>query len=107
MTGRIGDEFDGLIISTTKFGFFVELEDLFVEGLVPIDLLPGDRWNYHENTRKIIAERSRREYKIGDRVRVRLDKVDGVERRLYFSVVEPESERRVRPPKGASRKRRP
>jgi ribonuclease R len=107
MTGRIGDEFDGLIISTTKFGFFVELEDLFVEGLVPIDLLPGDRWNYHENTRKIIAERSRREYKIGDRVRVRLDKVDGVERRLFFSVVEPESERRLRPSKGAARKRRP
>ena len=106
MAGRIGDEFSGLVISTTKFGFFVELEDLFVEGLVPIDLLPGDRWTYHENSRKIIAERSRREYKIGDRVRVRLDKVDGVERRLYFSIVEPESERRRPSRAGAARKRR-
>jgi len=105
MTGRIGDEFNALIISTTKYGFFVELEDLFVEVLVPMDLLPGDRWNYQENSRKIVAERSRREYRIGDRVRVRLDKVDGVERRLYFSVVEPELERR-RPPKGAAARKR-
>ena len=42
MEDRVGEEFDALIISTTKFGFFVELEDLFVEGLVPIDTLPGD-----------------------------------------------------------------
>jgi len=107
MTDRVGDEFDALIISTTKYGFFVELHDLFVEGLVPIDLLPGGRWTYQENTRKIVAERSRREYKIGDQVRVRLDKVDGVERRLYFSVVEPEAARPGGPSRGrAARKRR-
>ncbi len=41
---RLGDEFDGLIISATSFGFFVELADLFVEGLIPIDTLPGDRY---------------------------------------------------------------
>ncbi len=106
MTGRIGDEFGALIISTTKFGFFVELEELFVEGLVPIDILPGDRWNYQENTRKIVAERSRREYRIGDRLRVRLDRVDGVERRLYFSVVEPESAPRKPAKTPAARRRR-
>ena len=44
MIDRVGDEFDALIISTTKFGFFVELDDLFIEGLVPIDTLPGDRY---------------------------------------------------------------
>jgi DNA-directed RNA polymerase subunit E'/Rpb7 len=76
-----------LIISTTRFGFFVELEDLFIEGLVPLDTLPGDRYMYHENVRKIIGERSRRQYSIGDHVRVRLDRVDGVEKKLQFSVV--------------------
>ncbi|MGC8760525.1 MAG: ribonuclease R family protein [Bryobacteraceae bacterium] len=107
MTERIGDEFDALIISTTKYGFFVELHDLFVEGLVPIDVLPGGRWTYQENTRKIVAERSRREYRIGDQIRVRLDRVDGVERRLYFSVVEPEATRPAGPSRGrAARKRR-
>jgi len=106
MTGRVGEEFGALIISVTKFGFFVELEELFVEGLVPIDSLPGERWSFQENARKIVAERSRREYKIGDRVRVRLDRVDGVERRLYFSVVEPEPERRKPARKRPSARRR-
>ncbi len=88
MIDRVGDEFPALIISTTRFGFFVELEELFIEGLVPLDTLPGDRFPYHENTRKIIGERNRRQFSIGDKVRVRLDRVDGVEKKLQFSVVE-------------------
>jgi ribonuclease R len=93
MIDRVGEEFEGLIISTTKFGFFVELSELFVEGIVPIDTLPGERFQYHENTRKIIDERTRRQFSIGDRVRVQLDRVDAVEKRLIFSVVEPEVRR--------------
>ncbi len=53
----MGDEFDGLIISVTKFGFFVELNDLFVEGLVPLSSLTDDRYFFHENTREIIGQR--------------------------------------------------
>jgi ribonuclease R len=89
MSGRLGDEFPALVISTTKYGLFVELEELFVEGLVPIDVLPGDRYHYHENTRKIVGQHSRREFSIGDRLRVMLDRVDDVERKLQFSIVEP------------------
>jgi ribonuclease R len=89
MVDRVGDDFSALINSTAKFGFFVELDELFVEGLVPIDFLPGERWNFQENTRRIVAERSRRELKIGDKVTVRLDRVDGVERKLLFSLVMP------------------
>jgi ribonuclease R len=88
MAERVGEEFDALIISTTKFGFFVELEALFIEGLVPIDMLPDDRFNFHENTRKIVGERSRRTFSIGDRVRVLLDRVDAVEKKLQFSLAE-------------------
>jgi len=88
MINRVGDEFAALIISTTRFGFFVELAEMFIEGLVPMDTLPGDRYTYHENTRKIIGERSRRQFSIGDSVKVRLDRVDGVEKKLQFSVVE-------------------
>jgi ribonuclease R len=95
MIDRVGEEFDGLIISTAKFGFFVELSELFVEGIVPLDTLPGERFNFHDNTRKIIGERTRRQFSIGDRVRVQLDRVDAVEKKLVFSVVEPET-RRVR-----------
>jgi ribonuclease R len=88
MLGRVGDEFAGLIISTTRFGFFVELEELYIEGLVPLDTLEGDRYAYHDNTRKIIGQRSRRQFSMGDRVRVRLDRADSLEKKLQFSVVE-------------------
>ena len=89
MADRVGEEFDALIISTTQFGLFVELEDLFIEGLVPIDTLPGDQYTYHENVRKIIGERTRREFSIGDQVRVRLDRVDarGEAKSRFFSVL--------------------
>jgi ribonuclease R len=87
MMDRVGDEFDALIISTTRFGFFVELQDLFIEGLVPLETLPGDRFEYRETTRKIIGVRHRRQFSIGDRVLVRLDRVDGVEKKLTFGLV--------------------
>jgi ribonuclease R len=92
----VGEQFHALIISTTRFGFFVELEQLFVEGLVPIDTLPGDRYLFHENTRKIIGQRTRRQFSIGDSVEVLLDKVDPVEHKLQFSLIEPERARRKR-----------
>jgi ribonuclease R len=101
MIDKVGDEFAALIISTTRFGFFVELEDLFIEGLVPMETIQGDRYTYHENVRKIIGERSRRQFSIGDHVRVRLDRVDGVEKKLQFSVVGPTGGPSKRPEKTA------
>jgi ribonuclease R len=89
MEGRVGEEFDGLIISTARYGAFVELTELFVEGLVPIDTLPGDHYTYQENVRKIVGQRTRREFSIGDKVRVILERVDALERKLQFSIVEP------------------
>jgi ribonuclease R len=89
MQDRVGEEFDGLVISAAKFGLFVELTDLFVEGLIPIDTLPGDQYIYHENVRKIIGKRTRREFSIGDRLRVMLDRADPLEHKLQFSIVEP------------------
>jgi ribonuclease R len=88
MESRVGDEFGGLITSTTRFGFFVELENLFVEGLVPIDTLPGDRYMFQENTRTIVGQRTRRVFHIGDSVNVLLDRVDPVEHKLTFSLLD-------------------
>jgi ribonuclease R len=93
MTEHVGDDFPAMIINTAKYGFFVELEDLFVEGLVPIDSIAGDRYRYHENSRRIIGERSRSEFKIGDRLRVRLDRIDAVEKKLQFSVLAPKRQK--------------
>jgi ribonuclease R len=88
MIAHVGEEFDALIISTQRFGFFVELAEMFIEGLVPMDTLVGDHYTYHENTRKIVGQRTRSQFSIGDKVRVRLDRVDGVEKRLQFSLIQ-------------------
>ena len=88
MQDRIGDDFDAMILSVTKYGCFVELDNLFIEGLVPILSLQGDHYTFRENTRQIIGEHSGRRYSMGDRVRVVLDRVDSVQRRLQFSILE-------------------
>jgi len=88
MEDRVGDDFSALVVSVTKYGIFVELDDLFIEGLVPIATLPGDRYTYRENTRQIIGERSGHAYSIGDRVRVLLDRIDRVQRKLQFAILE-------------------
>ena len=88
MEERIGEEFDGLIVSVTKFGMFVELTDMFIEGLVPLASLTDDRYVYHENTRQIIGQRSRKTYSLGDPIRVLVDRIDRMQRRINFAVVE-------------------
>src|SRR6266700_3244704 len=88
MQDRIGEDFDGLIISVTKFGFFVELTDMFVEGLVPLDTLIDDRYVFHENTREIIGQRTRRIFRLGQRVRVLVDRIDPVERKIQFALLD-------------------
>jgi ribonuclease R len=94
MQDRIGEDFDGLIISVTKFGFFVELTDLFVEGLVPLNTLIDDRYTYHENTREIIGQRSRKTFRLGQKVRVIVDRIDPVEKKIQFALLEERPPRR-------------
>ena len=93
MEPRIGEDFDGLIISVTKYGFFVELTDLFVEGLVPLNTLTDDHFTYHENTRQIIGQRSHKTYSLGDRIRVLVDRIDPVEKKIQFAIVEEKPQR--------------
>jgi len=90
MEQHIGDEFDGLIISVTKFGFFVELNDLFVEGLVPLSSLTDDRYFFHENTREIIGQRARKSYRLGQKIRVMVERIDPVEKKIQFALLQAE-----------------
>ncbi len=108
MEQRLGDEFDGLIISVQKYGCFVELFDLFIEGLLPIGALEeaaGARCVFRESDHTIVAmgesggarrtRASRRKpatpliWKLGDRVRVRAERIDPMRRRVEFALVPP------------------
>ncbi len=90
MQDRVGDEFAALVLNPAKFGLFVELTDLFVEGLVPIDTLRADRYTWRENTHEIFGERTGRRFRAGDRVQVILDRALVQERKLQFALVEDE-----------------
>ncbi|MGH9702273.1 MAG: ribonuclease R family protein [Candidatus Acidiferrales bacterium] len=90
MEQHLGDEFDALIISVQKFGFFVELIEIFVEGLVPINHLEeatGERCIYREKDQAIVTARGRQSFHLGDRVRVRADRIDPFRLRVEFSLV--------------------
>ncbi len=88
MQDRVGEEFSALVLNPTKYGLFVELTELFVEGLVPIDTLRDDRYTWREHTHEIVGERLGRRFRAGDRVQVILDRILAQERRLQFSIVE-------------------
>jgi len=93
MQSHIGEVFEGLIISVTKYGLFVELKDLFVEGLIPLNTLTDDHYTYHESTREIIGQRSRKTYHLGQGVSVIVDRIDPVERKIQFALWEEEPAR--------------
>jgi ribonuclease R len=88
MQDRVGEEFSALVLNPAKYGLFVELTDLFVEGLVPIDTLPGDRFVFRESTHEIVGERWGKRFRAGDRVQVILDRILAQERKLQFALVE-------------------
>jgi ribonuclease R len=86
MATRVGEDFRALIISTSKYGLTVELEELFVEGFVPMDSISGDRYGFEESTRRVIGARSRHAFRVGDRVEARLTRI-GTGRRLEFALL--------------------
>ncbi len=86
MKDKLGETFDGIITGAAQFGFFVQLTGLFVEGMVHISTLIDDYYHYEEKKHCLRGERTKRVYRIGDRVRVRLDKVDRDRKRIDFSL---------------------
>ncbi len=87
MQDRVGEDFHGIILSCTKYGFFVELDELFIEGLVPLSSLQDDRYFFRDTDRQIVGGRNGRVFKMGQRVHVLLDRIDRQQRRLQFALV--------------------
>ena len=89
MARHVGDEFEGLIVNVREFGFFVELDDLFIEGLVSMNSLSDDYYEFDKRRHALYGSKKRRIFKLGDRVQVRVDRVN-VDRHLVdFSVLKP------------------
>ena len=86
MQNKVGDVFEGVISSVTSFGIFVELLDIYVEGLVHITNLPKDYYQYEPVSHKLIGERGGLVFQLGDRVRVEVAGVNMDERKIDFNL---------------------
>jgi ribonuclease R len=87
MADKIGDDFKAIILSVTKYGFFVELDELFIEGLVPIASLVGDHYSFRDTDRTICGARTGHCFRVGERVEVILDRIDRQLMRLQFALL--------------------
>jgi len=84
MQGKIGQEFDGFIAGVTGFGCFVELSEVFVEGLVHLSTLSDDLYSFDEQNHSLVGRRTGRTLRIGDPARVRVVAVNPQARRIEF-----------------------
>jgi ribonuclease R len=88
MKDKTGEEFEGIISGVTAFGFFVELRDIFVEGLVRMTSLHDDYYQYHEKRYCLVGERTHKTFRIGDKVKVRVERVDLERRHIDFGLIQ-------------------
>ena len=79
---RVGEVFGGVITAVTAFGVFVELQDLYIEGLVHISALPGDYYHFDAPRQRLVGKRTRQTFQLGGAVRVSVARVDLDERKI-------------------------
>ncbi|RPH11520.1 MAG: S1 RNA-binding domain-containing protein, partial [Alteromonadaceae bacterium TMED101] len=84
---HIGDEFAGVVSSVTRFGMFVELTDIYMEGLVHISALPSDYYHFDQASQRLVGEHTRQTYQLGDAVRVQVARVDLDDRKIDLELV--------------------
>ena len=87
MMDKVGEAFSGVITGVTSFGLFVELDDIYVEGLVHITALTNDYYQFDPVKHRLIGERTRRTFRLADQVEVRVARVDLDEKRMDFDLI--------------------
>jgi ribonuclease R len=87
MQDHVGEVFNGTISSVVNFGFFVRLDDLFIDGLVHVSSLENDYYTFDGSRNRLIGENTRFVYRLGDKVQVKVDNVNPEERKIDFSLV--------------------
>ncbi|MDE2204643.1 MAG: RNB domain-containing ribonuclease, partial [Burkholderiaceae bacterium] len=101
MRDKLGNEFSGTVSAVTSFGIFVQLDELYVEGLVHVTELGSDYFQYEEARNELRGERTGIRYRLTDRVRVQLLRVDLDARKMDFRLIQEPSVKALRPAKVA------
>jgi ribonuclease R len=90
MAERLGEEFEGFVVSVHPYGFFVELREWFIDGLVRAEALRDDRYRFIETKHILKGERHGRVFRVGQRLRVRVDRVNRFLLEVEFSLADEE-----------------
>ena len=90
MQDHVGDEFDGIITSVTGFGMFIELKDIYVEGLVHITSLAKDYYEFDPVHHRLVGERSKKRYCLADPIKIKVVRVDLDRKRIDFDLADSE-----------------
>jgi len=88
LESHIGDEFDGVVAAVTSFGLFVELANIYIEGLVHISSLPSDYYHFDAGKQRLSGERSGRSFNLGDPVRVQVARVSLEDKKIDLEMLE-------------------
>ena len=84
MLEKTGDEYEGIISGVTSFGLFVELEEIFVEGLIHVSSMTDDYYALNERDHSLMGRRTKKRFRMGDRVKVKVENVSLEKRRIDF-----------------------
>jgi len=88
MRDKVGVAFNGIVTGVAPFGLFVDLEEVFVTGMVPVATIGGDFWIFKERAHRLIGQASARELRLGDRVKIEVKSIDEDRHQIEFRLLE-------------------
>jgi len=86
MRDKVGEEYGGRVVGITPYGLKVRLKDFYVEGFLHVSYIPDDFYQYNEKTLSLVGRNTGRSFRIGDELRVRIDRVDMDEREIILGI---------------------
>ena len=107
MLDKVGEVFDGFITAVTSFGLFVELKEVYVEGLVHVTSLKSDYYKFDPITHRMTGESSGRSFRLGDPITIQVARVDLDDRKIDFTLPGAKGEDGQRKPKKSNSKPKP
>lgn len=87
MMEKTGDEYDGIISGVTTFGLFVELKEIFIEGLIHVSSMSDDYYTFNEKDHSLTGRRTKKRFRIGDRIKVKVENVSMEKRQIDFTLI--------------------
>src|SRR5712692_3392079 len=88
MRDKVGQKFSGIVTGVAPFGIFVELDEIFIQGMVPVATIGGDFWLFREREHRLRGESTGRELRLGDKVVVEVKSIDEDRHQIEFRLLE-------------------